>query len=910
MASPGPAAFAGGLEDFLGRFQIEGGRCPTHTRFGGSYGSYYMPVKDNERFFRVYARHVSRHRFSPQHNGRACIGLVERHRDFGPVVVDLDFRFSPATDVAGRQHEPRRRHSKPDIMQFIRKYVNSLAKWVVMPRRFEVVVMEKPGARMDKGVVKDGVHIVIPGIVTHTRVQALVRRDFIASYEKEVFADLGTENRLVDIFDEAVIQRNGWMMYGSGKENDSYYEVKWSVVFTKGFCEYEIQVEDAEPPADEEGVLRLVRLLSIRNKDEHTPVLPECESMIEQAIRVEEMARSEIRRNPRLQDTETGRRYATTDDYEMARRLAGLLDADRADSYMDWMKAGWCLHNIDDRLLNAWISFSQLSSKFEAGLCENLWGHMTHHPDGLGLGSLRRWACQDNPVMYDRIVKECVSGRVQAAITGLHHDVAMVVKGLYFDRFVCSSIRNNTWFQFEDHRWKMCDSGYYLRRLLSVDIFNRFTDEAMSCNILAQRLSAESHGDQNSDVTVRHTQLTEMYRKLNEVAVRLKSSSFKDNVMRECRELFYKPNFESRLDTKPNLIGFTNGVYDLDNFEFREGGPEDMVSYTTHYPFVHYDEGHECIQQLLLYFSQVQPEQPVREYLLRLMGSWLNGNIREERFHLFLGYKGSNSKSICIDLFERTLGDYACKLPIALLTQKRAASNAATSEIARLKGRRFACMQEPSNNETFEVGILKELTGGDKIQARPLYREPIEFKSFARLALICNRLPAVPSSDGGTWRRLRVIDFPSRFCRDPDPDNPHEFPMDTTIMDKLDSWAPHLMALLIQKYRVYCVQGNREPPAVLQATREYQESQDSVQLFINQTLRAEAGGEVRVSDLHGMYRDWLKQMQISGMSQRRTDFVRDIENHLNIKAAGVGSGQKLTGYALRAEEDDEADGDD
>eukprot|EP00873_Tetraselmis_striata_P033989 jgi/Tetstr1/454253/TSEL_041172.t1 len=899
MASGGGGS-AGGMEDLLARFQIDGGRCPTHTRFGGAFGSYYIPVVENEGFFRVYAHHVARHRFSAKYHGQACVGLVERHRDHGPVVIDLDFRHTPLTDAQNRQFEPMRRYTREHIRQFLRKYINCMAEWVVPPREFTVVVMEKPGARMDKGVVKDGVHVVIPEIVTHTRVQSLIRREFIARHESEVFDGMSTSNQLPDIFDEAVIHRNGWMMYGSGKENDTHYEPTFQWRVTSGFCDINIATEELAPPADEEGVLRLVRLLSIRNKETLTPLRPEKEPVIEQAIRVEEMARAEIRRNPNMQDAAapSGRRYATTDDYDMARRLAPLLDQDRANAYASWIKVGLCLHNIDDRLLNEWVAFSQQSPKFEGGLCENLWSHMAHHPDGLGLGSLRRWAKQDSPHIYDKIVKECVSGRVQAAISGLHHDVAMVAKGLYFDRFVCSSVRNNAWFQFEEHKWQMCDSGYLLRRMLSIDIFNRFMDEAMACNQTAQRLTADSQGDENSDAKVRHAQLTEMYRKLNEVGLKLKHTSFKDAVMRECRELFYRPHFESALDSRPGLIGFKNGVYDLDTHEFRDGSPEDMISYCTNYAFTPYDAGHEATQELHAYFAQVQPDPAVREYLLRLLGSYLHGSIREERFHVWSG-SGANSKSLCIDLFERALGDYGVKLPVALLTQKRAASNAATSEIARLKGRRFACLQEPSTDETLNTGLLKELTGGDRIMARPLYREPIEFKSFARLALVCNALPNVPSTDGGTWRRIRLLLFPSKFCRDPDPNDPLQFPMDTSLADKLDDWAPHLMSLLIEKFKLYCSAGNREPDQVMRCTQEYQQSQDAVQLFLGHKVVADKGGSVLVAEMHSMYKDFLREMSIVGVSTRRVEFVKEMERHLGLKASGTGSGQRFCGVAFR-----------
>ncbi len=103
-------------------------------------------------------------------------------------------------------------------------------------------------------------------------------------------------------------------------------------------------------------------------------------------------------------------------------------------------------------------------------------------------------------------------------------------------------------------------------------------------------------------------------------------------------------------------------------------------------------------------------------------------------------------------------------LPIALLTQKRAASNSAQGELERTKGRRFAVMQEPSEQDKINIGFMKELSGNDRILCRALYKEPYEFKPQFKMILTCNELPEVPSDDGGTWRRIRVIEFLSKFC--------------------------------------------------------------------------------------------------------------------------------------------------
>ena len=59
--------------------------------------------------------------------------------------------------------------------------------------------------------------------------------------------------------------------------------------------------------------------------------------------------------------------------------------------------------------------------------------------------------------------------------------------------------------------------------------------------------------------------------------IKLKDSVYKDKVMKECKEKFYDKDFIDKLNDKKNLIGFENGIYDLNEAEFRSGLPSDYV---------------------------------------------------------------------------------------------------------------------------------------------------------------------------------------------------------------------------------------------------------------------------------------------------------------------------------------------
>ena len=196
----------------------------------------------------------------------------------------------------------------------------------------------------------------------------------------------------------------------------------------------------------------------------------------------------------------------------------------------------------------------------------------------------------------------------------------------------------------------------------------------------------------------------------------------------------------------------------------------------------------------------------------------------------------SNGKSKILELIQKMMGEYYCIMPIALLTQKRAASNSAQAELERTRGRRFAIMQEPSEGEKINIGLMKELSGGDRIQCRGLYKEPIEFKPQFKMIMTCNELPEVPSDDGGTWRRIRVVDFSSKFKEDPDPNNPKEFKMDTELADKFERWADMFMAMIIENHKHTDLRNIPEPMEVRIATESYKKNNDVIGQYVEEKM--------------------------------------------------------------------------
>jgi P4 family phage/plasmid primase-like protien len=297
-------------------------------------------------------------------------------------------------------------------------------------------------------------------------------------------------------------------------------------------------------------------------------------------------------------------------------------------------------------------------------------------------------------------------------------------------------------------------------------------------------------------------------------------------------------------------------------FTFRDGKPEDYISFSTGIDYdpnrTYYD--YPTWPEIEMFIKKVLPDKEVRDYFLKHLATNLIGGNTAQKFHILTG-SGSNGKSMIMNLLSKALGDYACTVPISLFTQKRKSSGSAAPEVARLKGRRFVTMQEPDESIALNTGLMKEITSCEKVYARDLFKSGSEFEIQAKFHLACNDKPKINTTDGGTWRRLVVINFISKFV--PNPVEKNEYPMDESIQFKVVTaeWATPFLAYMVHLLKEG--KGLRKlpaPPRVLEYTSEYRNENDGIAKFISDKIvKLEEGDEIVPIDktmLRRVFKQW------------------------------------------------------
>ena len=236
--------------------------------------------------------------------------------------------------------------------------------------------------------------------------------------------------------------------------------------------------------------------------------------------------------------------------------------------------------------------------------------------------------------------------------------------------------------------------------------------------------------------------------------------NYKENLLKEMKIKCFK---RVELDDDDYLLGFDGGVLDLRTGEFRRGGVDEYVTMRCGVPY-DADVATSLAEEVL---AGIFPDPEEREYALSKFALCLEGYNREQMITFNYSHTASNGKSYIMERLRQVMGDYGGTFPVTMLTGKMKGAGETNSSLVDMNKKRFVYCSEPEAGAKLNTNFVKLLTG-DRIKARGLYSErDIEISPSYKIYVCCNTLPNFDVYDEGIARRIRLIEYRTRFCEVP-----------------------------------------------------------------------------------------------------------------------------------------------
>lgn len=323
-----------------------------------------------------------------------------------------------------------------------------------------------------------------------------------------------------------------------------------------------------------------------------------------------------------------------------------------------------------------------------------------------------------------------------------------------------------------------------------------------------------------------------------------RSNRSKESMIKESQH--HVPITPEQLDTHKSLLCTPNGIVNLKTGELQNHDKSKFITKITNCEYT--DKIDHPLWDSFLNDTFGSDRELIR-YIQKAVGYSLTGSTQEQCAFFCYG-TGRNGKSTFLETISEALGDYATNIQPETIMVKPGTSGP-TSDIARLKGARFVNSAEPNEGVRLNEGLVKQLTGGDKVTASKKYENEFEFYPEFKLWMSTNHKPVIRGTDVGIWRRICLIPF--TVCI------PEE-KVDKQLKFKLQRELPGILKWAVDGCMMWQREGLEQPQAVKQATAEYRSEMDVISAFIAECcIVTNNPRRERAKDMFSAYAKWAKE---------------------------------------------------
>lgn len=452
----------------------------------------------------------------------------------------------------------------------------------------------------------------------------------------------------------------------------------------------------------------------------------------------------------------------------------------------------------------------------------------------------------------------------------------------------------NEWFVYDTHRWKNvpeCNEPFVMIHECLEQYIKKLEAVGVACLTKMNEM-----GDKENS-----KQVQGWLQKLEDKRIKMTTQTHIEAIMKRARSHYRSSRL---MDDRRNLLGFEDGVLDLDTMEFREGLPSDYLSFSTGWNYADPPDDH-MLAQLRRFLSSVWENEVIETYVVKSLATCLHGG-KNRMFFLASGV-GGNGKTKLVEAMAKAMGEYATTINAVYFTTKDAGTGA-SPHVMDLHGRRLVAFEEPDSGSQLQVDKIKFLTGDDYAKSRGLYQSMQTISLQAHLWMSCNHQPRL-DMDGGMERRTVFLDFPMQFKPpdDLDPSKPNHRSADFDLVKDMasDAMGWTLLWYLLQQVKDGIPDSLPLPPELKDHSKNQRDLQDPTAVFVGETLENDKDSSIKSIDVYNMYLAWARNnpqwsVDNSRFPLSQTAFSMELKRLLGIKPARRKYGMVWMDYKVKS----------
>jgi P4 family phage/plasmid primase-like protien len=805
----------------------------THKLLYEPYGKYNIPDEKNDQFMKLYENAII---------AKNILSIAEKHNEYGQIVIELNFNQEkcPSPDIPSSEgdkkqanHEvdmvalAKRDHDSSTIKTIIELYNKIIKKYLdVRPNHMFAFVLEIPPSNSNPKLTPqkktknisgrnkeyhNTIRIIYPYICTKPSLQILMRKelmDLIMKYQ--VLKNVSQMNILDEIFNEGIIYRHDWIMYGSRK--NPYV-----------------------------GIHKLTHIYGTTNSKIYDTLLPD-----------------EI-------NDENFTKYIIN---QLSIRKFKIFNATQ---------------------LNTNINSSDIDAKINPIKYQN----KKMNNESVSEDKLEKFCEQINLInnLYDL-----------GGVTD--YNLAKIFNNIFPNLFIYDPLatyggnkKEGTWLTYDEYgKYHICDGMEKAKNLLSTEIYELLKKD------FDQRLEELK----TSVCDNKEAQIKNLIKSGTSIFTKLKNTVNKCHIIEQLKELYRKDKiFESLDEINHYLIGFDNGVYDLENKTFRKANVEEMMYNTVGYDYK--EPKQTYVDELNEFIKSIYPDEKEKKYIMTTFSFGLVGVMHLQEFYMLIG-NGGNGKGLITLLVNITLGKtYCTNISIECFKNNgNISSNEKSQQLAGCISARIVFITESDfkENEEFESSLLKKISGGDEQNCKFLYKEQSKYIPKFNLYFVTNDQIPMKIKDRSIPRRARICPHRISFMEknEYDKNNSKQALAIPGLEEKFrkDPEYKYAFFKILLNYYYEFINDDKKleiPQTLIDENINFKNLNDPIGNFINDCLviTKNANDKVKTSIIYLIFKEYCRETKESFKSIKQYFNKRDIKTSLN-RGYSVYCGIKFKDY--------------